>query len=76
MSDNIYFNILNGWTIQKRKTSTQISLITQDTIPFFEEDSFVTYCILDDTYNAATVDKDKLIIPGAGHCEAEVVDLE
>ncbi|MEE3950618.1 hypothetical protein [Peribacillus frigoritolerans] len=67
MSDNIYFNILNGWTIQKRKTSNPESIITQDTILFFQEDSFVTYCILDDTYNAATVDKEKLIIPVAGH---------
>ncbi|WHY14860.1 hypothetical protein QNH16_04085 [Peribacillus frigoritolerans] len=55
---------------------TKISIITQHNIPFFQEDSFVTHCILDDTYNAATVYKDKLIIPGAGHCEAEVVDLE
>jgi hypothetical protein len=59
---------------RKGRHPTQISIITQHTIPFFQEDSFVTYCILEDTYNAATVDKEKLIIPGAGHCEAEVVD--
>jgi hypothetical protein len=64
---------LNGWTIQKRKTSN-ISIITQDTIPFFEGESFVTYCILDDTYNSVTVDNEKLIISGAGHYEAKVVD--
>jgi hypothetical protein len=61
---------------EKEDIQTQISIITQHTIPFFPEDSFVTYCILDDTYNAATVYKDKLIIPGAGHCEAEVVHFE
>ncbi|WP_412760847.1 hypothetical protein [Peribacillus frigoritolerans] len=61
---------------RKGRHPTQISIITQDTIPFFQEDSFVTHCILDDIYNAATVYKDKLIIPGAEHCEAEVVDLE
>ncbi|MBT2645141.1 alpha/beta hydrolase [Bacillus sp. ISL-34] len=41
-----------------------------------EEDSFVPYSMLDDIYNAANVDKDKLIIPGAGHGEAELVDPE
>jgi hypothetical protein len=61
---------------EKEDIQTQLSIITQHTIPFFPEDSFVTHCILDDTYNAATVYKDKLIISGAGHCEAEVVDLE
>ncbi|MBT2668747.1 hypothetical protein J7J00_25285 [Bacillus sp. ISL-4] len=49
---------------------------TQGTILFFQEDSIVPYSMLYDVYNAATVDKEKLIIPGAGHCEAEVVDPE
>lgn len=41
-----------------------------------EDDTFVPYSMLDDVYNAANVDKDKLIIPGAGHGEAELVDPE
>ncbi|CAH0207394.1 2-succinyl-6-hydroxy-2, 4-cyclohexadiene-1-carboxylate synthase [Peribacillus simplex] len=41
-----------------------------------EDDSFVPYSMLDDVYNAANVDKEKLIISGAGHGEAELVDPE
>ncbi|CAH0247349.1 hypothetical protein SRABI133_03036 [Peribacillus simplex] len=37
-----------------------------------EDDSFVPYSMLDDVYNAANVDKEKLIIPGAGHGESEL----
>ncbi|MGF9979091.1 alpha/beta hydrolase [Viridibacillus arvi] len=41
-----------------------------------DKDTFVPYEMLDDVYNAANVDKEKLIIPGAGHGEAEKVDPE
>ena len=30
--------------------------------------------MLDEVYNAAKVEKEKLIVPGAGHGEAEKVD--
>jgi uncharacterized protein len=39
-----------------------------------EADTFVPYEMLDDVYSAANVDKDFLVIPGAGHGEAEKVD--
>ncbi|WP_313803687.1 alpha/beta fold hydrolase [Cytobacillus sp.] len=39
-----------------------------------EEDTFVPYPMLNEVYNAANVEKDQLIIPGAGHGEAEKVD--
>lgn len=41
-----------------------------------KEDTFVPYPMLDEVYDAAKVDKDQLIIPGAGHGEAEKVDPE
>jgi uncharacterized protein len=39
-----------------------------------DADTFVPYEMLDEVYNAAQVDKDKLVIPGAGHGDAEKVD--
>jgi uncharacterized protein len=41
-----------------------------------ESDSFVPYSELNDIYEAAKVDKERLTIPGAGHGEAEKVDPE
>ncbi len=41
-----------------------------------DQDSFVPFSMLEEVYEAATVDKEKLIIPGAGHGEAEQVDPE
>ncbi|MBF7156730.1 MULTISPECIES: alpha/beta hydrolase [Bacillus] len=37
-------------------------------------DTFVPYEMLDEVYNAAKVEKEKLIVPGAGHGEAEKID--
>ncbi|MED2522306.1 alpha/beta hydrolase, partial [Bacillus thuringiensis] len=34
----------------------------------------VPFEMLDEVYNAAKVEKEKLIVPGAGHGEAEKVD--
>lgn len=39
-----------------------------------DADTFVPYEMLDEVYNAAKVEKEKLIVPGAGHGEAEKVD--
>lgn len=41
-----------------------------------DADKFVPYEMLDEVYNAAKVEKEKLIVPGAGHGEAEQVDSE
>ncbi|TFE02298.1 alpha/beta hydrolase [Jeotgalibacillus salarius] len=41
-----------------------------------DADTFVPFGMLDDVYGAAEVEKDKLIIEGAGHGEAEKVDPE
>ncbi|MEQ6378153.1 alpha/beta hydrolase [Bacillaceae bacterium S4-13-56] len=41
-----------------------------------DADTFVPYEMLDEVYNAAPVEKEKLVIKGAGHGEAEKVDPE
>jgi uncharacterized protein len=41
-----------------------------------DNDSFVPYPMLDEVFAVANVEKEKLIIPGAGHGEAEKVDPE
>ncbi|MBM7579433.1 fermentation-respiration switch protein FrsA (DUF1100 family) [Jeotgalibacillus terrae] len=41
-----------------------------------DADTFVPFEMLDDVYEAADVEKDQLIIEGAGHGEAEKVDPE
>lgn len=41
-----------------------------------DEDTFVPYEMVNEVYEAASVEKEKLIIPGAGHAEAVMVDPE
>ncbi|WP_078544892.1 alpha/beta hydrolase [Litchfieldia alkalitelluris] len=41
-----------------------------------DQDTFVPYEMVDEVYEAAQVDKEKLVIPGAGHGEAAKVDPE
>ncbi|WP_439743745.1 alpha/beta hydrolase [Bacillus pseudomycoides] len=41
-----------------------------------DADTFVPFEMLDEVYNAAKVEKEKLIVPGAGHGEAEKIDSE
>ena len=55
---------------QVAKSKTPILFIHGD------EDTFVPYEMLDEVYDAATVEKEKLIIKGAGHGDAEKVDPE
>ncbi|EMA6345224.1 alpha/beta hydrolase [Bacillus cytotoxicus] len=50
---------------QVTKSKTPILFIHGDA------DTFVPYEMLDEVYNAAKVEKEKLIVPGAGHGEAE-----
>ncbi|KHF41627.1 alpha/beta hydrolase [Halalkalibacter okhensis] len=53
---------------QVEKSKTPILFIHGDI------DTFVPYEMLDEVYEAAAVDKEKLIIPNAGHGDAEKVD--
>lgn len=41
-----------------------------------DQDTFVPFDMLDKAYNAATVEKEKLVIPGAGHSESLKVNPE
>ncbi|MBO1583405.1 alpha/beta hydrolase [Bacillus sp. XF8] len=41
-----------------------------------DADTFVPFEMLDEVYNAAKVEKEKLIVPGAGHGEAEKISSE
>ncbi|MCI3922573.1 alpha/beta hydrolase [Paenibacillus sp. TRM 82003] len=41
-----------------------------------DQDTFVPFEMLDEVYDAAAVEKEKLIVPGAGHGEAQEVDPE
>ncbi|MFS0810917.1 hypothetical protein [Peribacillus phoenicis] len=72
MSDNIYFNILTGWTIQKRKTSNLLIPSIRITV-VSDIDNYPRYPFYF-SKKIHTSLQEKLIIPGAGHCEAEVVD--
>lgn len=40
------------------------------------EDDFVPFCMLDEVYNSANTEKQKLIIEGAGHVRSESTDSE
>lgn len=53
---------------QVAKSETPILFIHGD------QDTFVPFEMLDEVYEAAPVEKEKLVIPGAGHGEAEKVD--
>lgn len=55
---------------QVAKSKTPILFIHGD------QDTFVLFKMLDELYHAATADKEKLIIKGAGHWIAELVDPE
>lgn len=55
---------------QLENSSTPILFIHGD------EDTFVPFEMLHELYDAANVEKEKLIIPGAGHGDAEKVDPE
>ncbi|MDX8044437.1 alpha/beta hydrolase [Gracilibacillus sp. S3-1-1] len=64
-----------GFDLNKASAVNQVK---KNNVPMLfihgEDDSFVPFEMLDTVYNAADVDKEKLIIPGAGHGEAVQVD--
>ncbi|MDL4842212.1 alpha/beta hydrolase [Aquibacillus rhizosphaerae] len=74
---NTLTNIRAGYDLNE---ASAIKQVAKSTTPMLfihgEDDSFVPFQMLDEVYNAADVEKDRLIIPGAGHGEAEKVDPE
>ncbi|GAE34763.1 alpha/beta hydrolase [Halalkalibacter akibai] len=72
---NTVTNFRAGYDLYEASAVEQVAK-SQTPILFIhgDADTFVPYEMLDEVYNAATVDKDKLIIEGAGHGDAEKVD--
>lgn len=60
--------------------ASAVNQVAKSTTPMLfihgESDSFVPFEMLDEVYNAANVDKESLVIPGAEHGQAENVDPE
>lgn len=60
-----------GWWLGEGSSVTQVA---KSKTPIFfihgDEDTFVPSHMLQEVYDAATVEKDKLVVPGAGHGEA------
>ncbi|QDP39537.1 lysophospholipase [Radiobacillus deserti] len=60
--------------------ASAVKQVAKSTTPMLfihgDADTFVPYQMLDEVYDAAKVEKEKLVIPGAGHGEAEKVDPE
>ncbi|WP_112180954.1 alpha/beta hydrolase [Paraliobacillus zengyii] len=60
--------------------ASAIDQVSKSTTPMLfihgEADSFVPFEMLDEVYRAAKVDKERLVIPGAEHGQAENVDPE
>ncbi|WP_407638888.1 alpha/beta hydrolase [Bacillus niameyensis] len=74
---NTITKIRAGYDLKEASAINQIAK-SQTPILFIhgDADTFVPFAMLEEVYNAANVEKDKLIIPGAGHGEAEMVDPE
>ncbi|KAB8137684.1 alpha/beta hydrolase [Gracilibacillus oryzae] len=81
------FPVINAAsTVAKRKAgfdlykASAIEKVSQCKVPMLfihgKEDSFVPFEMLDKVYNAANVEKERLIIPNAGHGESVQVDPE
>lgn len=72
---NTVTKIRAGYDLYEASAENQV---TKSKIPTLfihgDQDTFVPYKMLDDVYNAANVDKEKLVIQGAGHGEAEKVN--
>ena len=72
---NIITRIRAGYSLRKASCVKQIK---KSKIPILfihgDEDKFVPFYMLDKLYDAATCKKEKLVIKGAGHAEAQAVD--
>ncbi|WP_260472004.1 alpha/beta hydrolase [Bacillus salinus] len=72
---NTVTNIRAGYDLFKASAVEQVAK-SNTPILFIhgDQDTFVPYEMIDDVYEAAKVEKEKLVIPGAGHGEAEKID--
>lgn len=72
---NTVTNIRAGYDLYEASAALQVAK-SKTPILFIhgDADTFVPYEMLDEVYNAAKVDKDKLVVHAAGHGDAEKVD--
>lgn len=74
---NTMSNLRAGYDLYE---ASAVDQIRQSKLPTLfihgDEDTFVPYEMLDEVYNAASTEKEKLVIEGAGHGEAEKVNPE
>ena len=74
---NTMTNIRAGYDLYEASAVEQVARSEKPMLFIHgDQDTFVPYEMLDEVYDAATVEKEKLIIKGAGHGEAEKVDPE
>lgn len=72
---NTLTNIRAGYDLYEASAVEQVAKSETPTLFIHgDADTFVPFEMLDEVYNAANVDKEKLIIPYAGHGDAEKVD--
>lgn len=72
---NTLTNIRAGYDLYEASAVEQVAKSETPTLFIHgDADTFVPFEMLDDVYNAANVEKQKLIIPEAGHGDAEKVD--
>ncbi|MGL5378543.1 alpha/beta hydrolase [Clostridium sp.] len=72
---NMIAKVKAGYSIKEAAPIKQIAKSKTPTLFIHgDEDDFVPYFMLDELYNAANVEKEKLIIKGAGHAKASDVD--
>ena len=74
---NIITRIRAGYSLKK---ASSIKQIKKSKIPILfihgDKDNFVPFYMLDKLYEVANCKKEKLVIKGAGHAEAQVVDTQ
>ncbi|RXI96199.1 alpha/beta hydrolase [Anaerobacillus alkaliphilus] len=74
---NTVTNLRAGYDLYEASALKQIAKAKKPILFIHgDQDTFVPFSMLDEVYEAATVEKEKLIIPGAGHGDAEKVDPE
>lgn len=74
---NTMTNIRAGYDLYEASAVDQIQKSKLPTLFIHgDEDTFVPYEMLDEVYNATSTEKEKLVIEGAGHGEAEKVNPE
>ena len=74
---NIMTKIRAGYSLKKASCIKQLKKSTTPTLFIHgDQDKFVPFYMLDKLYDAAKCKKEKLVIKGAGHAEAQEIDSQ